>query len=215
MVRLQIFGCTRRRFWLEYRLADPNSIDWQSNINCLGSCRFSKVGGRKRVARITVILGAILSLWLFRRRLFRQQRRNPRRHHSVAGCVKFPTIEAAVRKCPLFCAACWGAKRTSISVVDCEALDQCPLRAALRAASPSPASAGASMLPSYVDLRPLATRQGPLLLLACCHYRDGIFTEVASCANFSITSLQPVKGSLQNPRAWRGLGFPLTGLPGW
>src|SRR5262249_17512869 len=74
----------------------------------------------------------------------RQQRRNPRRHHSVAGCVKFPTIEAAVRKCPLFCAACWGAKRTSISssIVllsardrALEALDQCPLRAALRAAS--------------------------------------------------------------------------------
>src|SRR5215831_6951134 len=62
MVRLQIFGCTRRRFWLEYRLADPNSIDWQSNINRLGSCRFSKVGGRKRVARITVILGACYSL---------------------------------------------------------------------------------------------------------------------------------------------------------
>src|SRR5262249_46022807 len=44
--------------------------------------------------------------------------------------------------------------------------------------------------------------------------RYRLFTEVASCANFSITSLQPVKGSLQNPRAWRGLGFPLTGLPG-
>src|SRR5215471_19371030 len=51
--RLQILACTRTRFWLavEYRLADPNSVDWPSNINCLGSCGFSKIGGRKRVAR--------------------------------------------------------------------------------------------------------------------------------------------------------------------
>jgi len=33
--RLQILACTRTRFWLavEYRLADPNSVDWRSNIN--------------------------------------------------------------------------------------------------------------------------------------------------------------------------------------
>ena len=69
VARLQIFACARTRFWLavEYRLADPNSVDWRSNNHCLGSCGFSKIGGRKRVARIvTVILGAIL--WLFRRR---------------------------------------------------------------------------------------------------------------------------------------------------
>src|SRR5262249_50044907 len=85
----------------------------------------------------------------------------------------------------------------------------------------SPASAGASMLPSYVDLRPWP----PGKVRSCCSLaattvtasaaRYRLFTEVASCANFSITWLQPVKGSLQNPRAWRGLGFPLTGLPGW
>jgi len=53
VARLQIFACTRRRFWLgwwlEYRLADPNSVDWRSNVNCLGRYRFSKVGGRNPV----------------------------------------------------------------------------------------------------------------------------------------------------------------------
>ena len=51
VARLQIFACTHTRYWLaaKYRLADPNSVDWRSNINCLGSCRFPKIGGRKRV----------------------------------------------------------------------------------------------------------------------------------------------------------------------
>ena len=83
----------------------------------------------------------------------------------------------------------------------------------------SPASAGASMLPSYVDLRPWP----PGKVRSCCSL--AATTVTASAARLSafhrscelrefITSLQPVKGSLQNPRAWRGLDFPLTGLPG-
>ena len=52
VARLQIFACTRFCLAVEYRLADPNGVDWRSNINCLGSCRFPKIGGRKRVAQL-------------------------------------------------------------------------------------------------------------------------------------------------------------------
>src|SRR5262249_51178663 len=63
VARLQSFACPRTRFWLavEYRLADPNSVDWRSNINCLGSCRFPKTGGRKRVDLIMKYIGPHLS----------------------------------------------------------------------------------------------------------------------------------------------------------